>query len=645
MEKARAGAGLIAACLTLCGGVGIARAQFDDFKVSPDNQPSPEKINQILSYYRPTQEGVVYSKPTPEEAKACTLKLLVGARKGSTGYLLLDPQGRPLRRFLDRNGDTAIDVWCYYKDGVEVYREMAVSTSNNPDDLPKAPNHFRWLNAGGTKWGIDLNKDGKIDYWKAISPEEVAQEVFQAVVTRNSARLQALFISEAEARYLKLSAAEAKRIAELQKQAPAKFQKTLESLANLTAKANFVRVESAPPECVPADSTDPDLIHYASRSILYENAGKHDWLQTGEMIQVGRAAWRLVDAPTAGDVPAPVEDAKGKVDPQLQKLFEQVSALDAKAPAPEAPKAEVTRYNQERVGLVQQILPKLTDAKDRETWTKQLADNLSTLAQADDKGAFQRLVAMKDDTVKTMAGSNLAGYLHYRVLWTEFAPKLIKVDSKDAAKVQEQWLAELAKYVQAYPKADDTPDALIQLAVGSEFAGKDDEAKRWYQQIPANFPDNPMAPKAAGAIKRLELAGKPMELSGTTTAGKAFDLKSLSGKVVVVYYWASNCEVCAGDFARIKQMLQTHGPKGLEFVTVNLDDRPAEASKYLQATPVPGTHLVQPAAGPAGGLVGPLATQYGINGLPSMFLVGKDGKVISTKLQMGELEEAVRKAL
>jgi peroxiredoxin len=244
-----------------------------------------------------------------------------------------------------------------------------------------------------------------------------------------------------------------------------------------------------------------------------------------------------------------------------------------------------------------------------------------------------------------MAGTNLAAYLHYRVLWTEFAPKLA-VENKDAAKVQEQWLAELAKYVQAYPKADDTPDALIQLAAGSEFAGKDDEAKRWYQQIPANFPDNPMAAKAAGAIKRLELVGKTMDLSGTTTAGSTFDLKSLTGKVVVVYYWASNCQVCAGDFARIKQMLQTHAAKGMTLVTVSLDDRPEDVARYLQAAPIPGTHLVQPAAaGQAGGLVGPLATHYGISSLPSMFLVGKDGKVLSTKMQINDLEEAVRKAL
>jgi thiol-disulfide isomerase/thioredoxin len=632
MATARVGLRLVTTCLLLCGGTTTPAWA----------QSNTDRVAAILNY-RPRQEGVSVSTPTSEEMKSCTVELIKGSRANSSGWLLKDAQGRLVRKFFDRNGDRRIDVWSYYKDGVEVYREMAVSATSNPDELPEAPNHFRWLNTGGSKWGIDLNRDGKIDYWKTISPEEVAQEVFQTVVTRDYARLQALFLSDAEIASLKLPAADVTRLADLQKQAAAKFQEALKKLPDLS-KANFERVESGPPQSIPSESTDPDLIKYASRSILYENGGKHDWIQTGEMIQVGRAAWRIADAPTAGDEPPP--PTTGGSNLELQKLLEQLSDLDKNQPQPQqtpGKNTDIVRYNLQRVALLEQILAKDKN-ENRETWTKQIADNLSAAALAEDKGAMQRLTTLRDDTLKAMPGTNLAGYLTYRVLWTDFSPKL-NTPGKDAPKVQEQWLTELSKFVQMYPKADDTPDALWQLAVGSEFGGKDDEAKRWYQQIPANFPDNPLTAKANGAIKRLELVGKSMDLSASTLTGSAFDLKSLSGKVVVVYYWASYCQVCTGDFARMKQMLTTHGPKGMELVTVNLDDQPQEASKYLQATPMPGTHLVQPATGQAGGLTGPLAIQYGINGLPSMFLIGKDGKVLSTKMQINDLEEAVRKAL
>jgi hypothetical protein len=64
----------------------------------------------------------------------------------------------------------------------------------------------------------------------------------------------------------------------------------------------------------------------------------------------------------------------------------------------------------------------------------------------------------------------------------------------------------------------------------------------------------------------------------------------------------------------------------------------------LQRAQVPGIHLFQ-AAPEGGGLNSPLATFYGINGLPHLFLVGKDGRVLDRTLQVGDLERELRKAL
>ena len=91
-------------------------------------------------------------------------------------------------------------------------------------------------------------------------------------------------------------------------------------------------------------------------------------------------------------------------------------------------------------------------------------------------------------------------------------------------------------------------------------------------------------------------------------------------------------------------MLSTYAAKGFELVSVNLDDRQEDASKYVQSNAVPGTVLFQ-SNGEQSGMTSPLATQYGIMALPSMFLVGKDGKVINRSLQINELEEAVRRAV
>src|SRR5262249_1598581 len=145
-------------------------------------------------------------------------------------------------------------------------------------------------------------------------------------------------------------------------------------------------------------------------------------------------------------------------------------------------------------------------------------------------------------------------------------------------KIQEQWQGRLARFVQDYPKADDTADALLQLGMGSEFLGKEIEAKKWYQQLATAHADKkPLAEKAEGALRRLDLEGKDYELAGTTTDGKNFNISQLRGKVVAVYYWASWNQQSVGDFARLKLLMNTYAGKGLELVCINLDSAPPEA--------------------------------------------------------------------
>jgi len=606
---------------------------------------APPTVEDMLRL-KPHQEGVDISTPTKEEYSHCEVKLETGSNN-SSGWILLDAKKQPLRRFFDTRGDRkGTDVLSFYKDGVEVYREIDSKYKGKPDQ-------YRWLNGGGTKWGIDFNDDGKIDSWRMISAEEVAQEVYQAVLMRDFVRLRVLFISAEEIRALKLPEAYSARIRDAQAKAPAKFQELCAKATNLTPAAQFVRVESAVPQCVPADFKGPaqDMLHFPSRAILYQGANKnHEWLHTGEMILVGQA-WRLIGAPSISDVDGGSEiiASRNGTDPALKKLMDDLMALEKNAPStPAAPGKypPVVDYNMKRVALLEQIYTKTTDPAEKETWLRQILDNLCTAHQANegDNTLLARLVQYKTQLVQSAGGSNIAAYAHYREMWARYAFELYH--PRDPVKTQRDWTEELAKFVAAYPRAEDAPDALRQLAMNSEFGPKEkqDEAKKYYGLIVSNFPDHPLAAMAKGAKKRLELDGKPMELTGPTLQGASFDVAKLKGKVVAVYYWAGTIKACVGEFAMLKQMHAAFAAKGFEIVTVNLDETQAEATRFLAGNPLPGTHLFQ-ATDQAKGLDSPLATQYGIVALPTVILVGKDGRVIDRSIQVNELEEAVKKAL
>src|SRR6185437_10226058 len=108
-----------------------------------------------------------------------------------------------------------------------------------------------WFNAGGSKWGVDQDEDGHIETWRAISPEEVSQEVLLAVRTRDYSRLQALLLTEAEIKSLALSPAEAQRVRASLRESQAKFAELVTKLKGIE-KATWIHLETSAPQCRPA---------------------------------------------------------------------------------------------------------------------------------------------------------------------------------------------------------------------------------------------------------------------------------------------------------------------------------------------------------------------------------------------------------
>src|SRR5262249_61187362 len=95
-----------------------------------------------------------------------------------------------------------------------------------------------------------------------------------------------------------------------------------------------------------------------------------------------------------------------------------------------------------------------------------------------------------------------------------------------------------------------------------------------------------------------------------------------------------------GDFAKLKLILDTYAKEGLELVCVSLDANKDDALTFLKRASVPGTQLFKD-----GGMDGPMAAQYGIWVLPNLFLLDKEGKVVSRTVQVATLEDELKKQL
>lgn len=108
----------------------------------------------------------------------------------------------------------------------------------------------------------------------------------------------------------------------------------------------------------------------------------------------------------------------------------------------------------------------------------------------------------------------------------------------------------------------------------------------------------------------------------TNAADPTLDLIQYRGKVVYLDFWASWCKPCRHSFPWMNSMQQKYAADGLVIVAVNLDEQRADADRFLKEIPADFTILYDPE--------GKLGEQYAIIGMPSSFLIGRDGQVVKS---------------
>lgn len=136
-----------------------------------------------------------------------------------------------------------------------------------------------------------------------------------------------------------------------------------------------------------------------------------------------------------------------------------------------------------------------------------------------------------------------------------------------------------------------------------------------------------MAENFEGVLRRLSLPGNPMEITGTNLNGSPFDPKSVAGKVVLVDFWATWCGPCIAEIPNVMEQYQKYHAKGFEVIGVSLDDDVDALKAFVNERKIPWPILFEKPGGE--GWRHPLATKYGVSGIPTVILVGRDGKVVS----------------
>lgn len=145
----------------------------------------------------------------------------------------------------------------------------------------------------------------------------------------------------------------------------------------------------------------------------------------------------------------------------------------------------------------------------------------------------------------------------------------------------------------------------------------------------------------ATAVGAVEI-GQPAPDFDLPGAKGPVKLAALRDKVVYVDFWASWCGPCKQSFPWMNEMQTKYGAQGLTIVGINVDKKRADAEGFLKGTPANFTVAYDEKGG--------TPTAYQIKGMPSSYLIDRNGKVIATHAgfrpeEAAALEAKLRAAL
>jgi thiol-disulfide isomerase/thioredoxin len=148
----------------------------------------------------------------------------------------------------------------------------------------------------------------------------------------------------------------------------------------------------------------------------------------------------------------------------------------------------------------------------------------------------------------------------------------------------------------------------------------------------------PISKKYAARPNKID---EPLDFAGTTLKNKSFKLKDLRGKVVMVDFWATWCPPCRKEIPHVAELYKQFHDQGFEIIGVSSDNVRNQLAGFLQDHPeMAWEELFQ-----AGNGWHPLTKKFGIDGIPRMYLVDRNGNLRADVGDAKNLQDLIPKLL
>ena len=140
---------------------------------------------------------------------------------------------------------------------------------------------------------------------------------------------------------------------------------------------------------------------------------------------------------------------------------------------------------------------------------------------------------------------------------------------------------------------------------------------------------------------RYELLGMPVpDFSTTDLDGNRISLQDYRGKIVLLDFWVFWSPPCVVEMSEVRKIYDTYKDEGFDIISVNLDDEEVILQNYVKENSIPWRQIFDQGAGEDS-----LVQHYGIGDIPEMWLIDREGRLITHKARGADLERLVAAAV
>ena len=227
--------------------------------------------------------------------------------------------------------------------------------------------------------------------------------------------------------------------------------------------------------------------------------------------------------------------------------------------------------------------------------------------KAADAAAQQMIADAKDPKESALA--------HLDRATVQYREALDKNRSDSFVEADREFQATLAAYA-------NVPQACYYDGICLAHLKRDDDARAQFRKfLTLASSDDADRERARRYLDNIDLARARMAppFSITTLDGRQLSLDSLTGKVVLIDFWATWCGPCRESLPQIRAIAQKFSAEPLVVLSISLDQNEAKWRDFVAKNNMTWPQYRD------GGFDGPLAHLFGVTAIPHTFTIDADG--------------------